>query len=382
MNGESSEVAEQPNLNTPLVPGGSSCVTARLKDCHDGTFRFYPSTLMRLIPVFMLCISCVLFSVALFVETGSPRIMLAVMGCFPLLIAGIMIFVTKRQAVFDFNRKCYWRDRRTLRMGENPERMKDYVSFKRIASLQIIRELCHGSKGSTWYSYELNIVCQDGFRYNVVDHGGLEAVREDGRRIADALHVPLNEIMRSSNNLTRSRRQNNKLAALIAGCVFSAIGLIILFTSLIPPAVISMQAKNWKPVPAVVEKSYLDSFTTRTKSGRKTYYRIKISYTYSYNGATYRGTEYDLTRSSGSGVTVGVSQMRRIVQSHPAGKRITCYVNPSNPRKALIDRELSAAYLFDWLIFGFIMLVPVIWFILYFVLKRKERNNVDEGRKA
>lgn len=382
MKDESSEAADQPNINTPLVPGGSSCVTARLKDCHDGTFRFYPSTLMRLIPVFLFCISCVLFSVALFAETGSPGIMLAVMGCVPLLIACIMIFVTKRQAVFDFNRKCYWRDRRTLRMGENPERMKDYVSFKRIASLQIIRELCRGSKGATWYSYELNIVCQDGFRYNVVDHGGLEAIREDGRRIADALQVPLNEVMRSSNDPVRNRRKNNKLAALIVGCIFSAIGLLIMCTTLIPPAVTAMQAKSWKPVPAIVEKSYLDSYTTRSKNRRTTYYRIKITYNYSYNGKTYRGTEYDLTRSSGSGVSVGVSQLRRIVQAHPAGRQITCYVNPSNPRKALIDRELSMVYVMDWILFCFLMLVPVICFIVYFVLKRKERNNVDEGRKA
>ena len=183
----------------PLVPGGSSCVTAKLMDCRDGTFRFKPAAALYFVPVFLFIMACVFLILPNFAVPTAHIIFYIGSGI--CLVGGLLVIhAYRKQAVFDFNRKCYWKDRRKLRMGENPERMKDYLSFKNIESLQIITERCKGSKGATWFSYELNIVCTNGVRINVVDHGGLEQIRKDGRQLADMLGVPLNEVKYRSEN--------------------------------------------------------------------------------------------------------------------------------------------------------------------------------------
>ena len=46
------------SLQKPLVPGGSSCVTAKLKDMRDGTFRFHPVTgIYIILPAFLFCLA-------------------------------------------------------------------------------------------------------------------------------------------------------------------------------------------------------------------------------------------------------------------------------------------------------------------------------------
>ena len=47
-----------------------------------------------------------------------------------------------------------------------------------------------GNKNS-YYSYELNLVCTNGERINIVDHGALHAIREDALILADYLSIPV-----------------------------------------------------------------------------------------------------------------------------------------------------------------------------------------------
>ena len=53
----------------------------------------------------------------------------------------------------------------------------------------MITERCTG-KNSSYYSYELNLVLDDGSRINVVDHGDLGRVVRDGSAVAAFLDVP------------------------------------------------------------------------------------------------------------------------------------------------------------------------------------------------
>ncbi len=56
-------------------------------------------------------------------------------------------------------------------------------------ALQLISEYVSGK--SSYYSYELNLVLDDGSRINVVDHGNLAAIREDAGKLALFLAKPL-----------------------------------------------------------------------------------------------------------------------------------------------------------------------------------------------
>ncbi len=59
-----------------------------------------------------------------------------------------------------------------------------------IVALQIIREYIRSDK-SRYYSYELNLVLRDGERINVVDHGKIQALREDAEILSTHLGVPV-----------------------------------------------------------------------------------------------------------------------------------------------------------------------------------------------
>ena len=53
-----------------------------------------------------------------------------------------------------------------------------------------VRQACSGDK-SRYYSYELNLVLEDGSRLNVIDHGNVEAIRADAQKLAAFLGKPL-----------------------------------------------------------------------------------------------------------------------------------------------------------------------------------------------
>jgi hypothetical protein len=53
-----------------------------------------------------------------------------------------------------------------------------------------LSEFVSGSKNS-YYSYELNLVLDDGSRINVVDHGNLERLRSDANALSQFLDKPV-----------------------------------------------------------------------------------------------------------------------------------------------------------------------------------------------
>jgi hypothetical protein len=53
-----------------------------------------------------------------------------------------------------------------------------------------LTEYVSGNK-SSYYSYELNLVLDDGSRINVVDHGNLERLRSDAQTLSQFLGKPV-----------------------------------------------------------------------------------------------------------------------------------------------------------------------------------------------
>ena len=73
--------------------------------------------------------------------------------------------------------------------GSKASEHKKWIALHTISALQIIKERIQ-TKNSSYKSYELNIVMEDGKRFNVIDHGNYEAVKADAKTIADFLGVP------------------------------------------------------------------------------------------------------------------------------------------------------------------------------------------------
>ena len=57
-------------------------------------------------------------------------------------------------------------------------------------AIQLIREYVIGNKNS-YYSYELNLICSDGSRINIVDHCALRKLRDDAALLAEYLAIPI-----------------------------------------------------------------------------------------------------------------------------------------------------------------------------------------------
>jgi hypothetical protein len=98
--------------------------------------------------------------------------------------------ISNKSIVFDKVHSYYWKGNYDPR-AINPDNEKYFVRLKEIYALQIISERVTGSKGSSYGSYELNLILKSGQRVNVVDHGNIDNLRSDAKIIASFLNVPI-----------------------------------------------------------------------------------------------------------------------------------------------------------------------------------------------
>ncbi len=67
-----------------------------------------------------------------------------------------------------------------------------------------------------------------------------------------------------------------------------------------------------------------------------TTYRVDVRYTYeAERGETFRGDRYDFSMGSSS----GYEAKARVVEAHPPGSEVTCYVDPRDPASSVINRS-------------------------------------------
>lgn len=109
------------------------------------------------------------------------------MGLLFLIVGCCTFYFGTTPIVFDKQIGYFWRGRTEIFVGEVA---KHYVKLEKIRALQLLSKYCKDSDGS-YYSYELNLVLDNGDRINVVDHGHSENLREDAGILAKFLGVPV-----------------------------------------------------------------------------------------------------------------------------------------------------------------------------------------------
>ena len=110
-----------------------------------------------------------------------------------LLFAGIgvgLYYFMAGPIVFDKRSGWFWKGRKSPAGVIRTEEINKACRLEEIHALQVLQELVSSSKNS-YYSYELNLVLNDGSRINVVDHGSQKALREDAERLSRFLGVPV-----------------------------------------------------------------------------------------------------------------------------------------------------------------------------------------------
>lgn len=115
--------------------------------------------------------------------------LLAIFGLLFLAGGSGVLYVGATPAVFDKRKGFFWKGRKEPDAGSDWRHLKHCARLGEIHALQLITEQIKGK--SSYSSYELNLVLNDGRRINVVDHGGKDRIRADAAALAKFLNKPL-----------------------------------------------------------------------------------------------------------------------------------------------------------------------------------------------
>jgi len=128
---------------------------------------------------------------------------------------------------------------------------------------------------------------------------------------------------------------------LVVPTLLALVGIYIAFTGAQRILAQRRAVKSFEPVDATVESS---DFQARGRQGPSQTYKPEITYEYEYEGETYRSETVFPGGNYDSRDEVGV---RRLVDEHNVGDRVTAYVDPADPETSyLVEGELRTAWLF------------------------------------
>lgn len=116
--------------------------------------------------------------------------------------------------------------------------------------------------------------------------------------------------------------------------IFLLIGGFALYFILIRPALGIAAARQWVETPCRIDSSKVgvhDSDDGHT-------YSVDIEYSYTFDRQTYQSKRYDFFGGSSSGRRA----KEVIVGRYPIGSEAICYVDPRNPREAVLERRWTA----------------------------------------
>ena len=181
----------------PAASGGASFGTHRLKQPSAHRVEFAPTVAWKLFSLlfFLVGSGVLVFHVNLIVldrgGVSNPGIYVPLIVGTVFAVAGVcMWWFGNEPRVFDQAHSMFWRGRKEPRMLGTGGQKGSSTPLSAIHALQLISEYVSGDK-SSYYSYELNLVLDDGSRVNVVDHGNLDHLRADAQTLARFLDKPL-----------------------------------------------------------------------------------------------------------------------------------------------------------------------------------------------
>lgn len=117
--------------------------------------------------------------------------------------------------------------------------------------------------------------------------------------------------------------------------IIAGLAVVCFFTAL--PVFHWVDAAGWEATPCTIQSSAVESH----RSDDGTTYSIEITYSYELRGTAYTADRYDFFNASSS----GRSGKETVVRQYPPGAQATCYVNPSAPAEAVLNRDFQATYL-------------------------------------
>ncbi len=125
--------------------------------------------------------------------------------------------------------------------------------------------------------------------------------------------------------------------ALAMGLLFTAVGGGLSVFLLILPAARLVSAVSWVEHPATIRASTLRSWSTDDGTS----YRADVLYEYTIGGRSWISNRRNFFPMSSG----GHDSAKAIVDTHQAGNSTTCFVDPGNPTRSVLDRGFQPEYL-------------------------------------
>jgi len=186
----------------PLAPRRSAnYITLRL-DSSGPLWQYQPSGLSVLACRFVKLLGHLAVAVSLLAWLFAPQQVLPAL--FGIGVGGLFVYLgglieqtLDLGAQFDPVRRqirvlatpMYWQSSAALRRPQTR-----HIGFDQVAALQLLGKQAHlGSRGGSFSACELNLLLHSGERLNVIDHNGLQQIRQEARRLGQLLQVPVVE---------------------------------------------------------------------------------------------------------------------------------------------------------------------------------------------
>lgn len=178
----------------PLKNGGSNFQTHRFVVDHPQRARFKTSVgaliMYSLFAVIGLGI-LIGFSIGYALSREGILIIFIGMGLIFLGVGSALMIYGTQPISFDQQTGFYWKGRTDPRNVFDVTELKNAARLSEVYAVQLLSKYVTGDKGRGYYSYELNLVLNNGERLNVVDYGNKKGIRTDAEKLAQFLDKPL-----------------------------------------------------------------------------------------------------------------------------------------------------------------------------------------------
>ena len=185
---------------TPTKRGGTNFRSHKLAESNSERFEFRLTTGAKLLYLIFLVVGFVVvvayFCKVLFGgwQVDGDNLCLLGFGLVIMIVGGSVLYFCSAPIVFDRRRGFFWIGRKNPEHVFNKGTLKHFAELEQIHALQLISKLVvTGSQldYSRYFSYELNLVLEDGKRINVLSQGDQDSLREDAETLAAFLDKPI-----------------------------------------------------------------------------------------------------------------------------------------------------------------------------------------------